>query len=280
MSKFQLFNGEFVLENKAVLQTSNRGFCYGDGFFESMRVANGKPYFVAAHWKRIQRTAEFLRIQIPHLLTERSFGNLVIQLCERNKFKNARVRFQAFRNGRGKYTPESDELGWSMSCQELPTAEYQLNEKGLRIGVCRTHRINPKPQSSYKTSNSLPYVLGGMHAQEMNWDDSLMLDSEGFIAESTNSNLFLIKDQTVITPNLSNGGVNGVMRSVVIGIAPKAGFEVKEELVSVEDVLGADECFLTNAVRGMQWVGALERKRYFKKKTGFLLQQVNNSPQS
>ncbi len=162
-----------------------------------------------------------------------------------------------------------------MTCQELTSAAFQLNKKGLLVGVCSTVRINPKPQSSFKTSNSIPYVLGGLYAQQMNWDDCMMLDSEGFIAESTNSNVFLIKDNTLFTPDLSNGGVKGVMRSRVIDVAEKTGFEVKTVLLTEADLNSADEFFLTNSVRGIQWVAAFGRKRYYKKKAELLLKHLN-----
>ncbi|MDP6908614.1 MAG: aminotransferase class IV, partial [Flavobacteriales bacterium] len=210
MSGFQLFNGELVREDAAVIQTTNRCFSYGDGFFESIRVSNSKPLFIEEHWKRIQLTADFLQILIPEEFSIFSFEKSIKLLCVKNEFKHARIRFHVFRIGRGKYTPTDNAFGWSMKVSELDSEHYRLNKKGLIVGVCSTHRINPKPQSSFKTSNSIPYVLGGMYAKQMNWDDCLMLDSAGFIAESTNSNIFVLKDNSVLTPDLSNGGVNGV----------------------------------------------------------------------
>lgn len=275
MTRIQLFNGRFVPEDQAVITSSNRGYRYGDGFFESMRVAKGRPLFAAVHWDRVLRTAAFLRITVSEDLDLRYFEQFSKELCQRNGFRNARIRFQGFRSGSGKYTPDDNRLGWSMVCSELPSAEYQLNRKGLSVGICTAHRINPQPQSSFKTGNSLPYVLGGIHAQQKKWDDCLLLDPDGFIAESTNSNLFLVKEDTLLTPDLSNGGVNGVMRSVIIDLAASVGFNVKMGLVSKEDLLESDECFLTNAVRGIQWVGAFDSKRYFRKKTEFLLLRLN-----
>ncbi|MBL4585733.1 MAG: aminotransferase class IV family protein [Flavobacteriales bacterium] len=277
MSRVQLFNGEFVHKDQPIILTSNRGFCYGDGFFESIRVSNGKPLFVPAHWNRVLQTAKFLSIDIPAEMNVRKFENFVKELCTQNGLTNARIRFQVFRKGEGKYTPNENGFGWSMICAALPSAEYQLNKKGLLVGICPTHCINPKPQSSFKTSNSLPYILGSQYAQKMNWDDCLMLDSEDFIAESTHSNIFLVKGNTLVTPGLSNGGVMGVMRSVVMQMAAKNGFEVKTVLISEADLLESDEVFLTNAIRGIQWVGAFKRKRFFKKKAEVLLQLLEGS---
>jgi len=274
MSRLQLFNGEFVSINQPVVLTTNRGFCYGDGFFESIRVANGTPLFAAAHWSRVVQTAKFLSIDISAEMNSQKFGNFIKELCVKNGLYNARIRFQVYRKGEGKYMPNKNGAGWSMTCSELETATYQLNKKGLLVGVCTTYPINPKPQSWYKTGNSLPYILGSQYAQKMNWDDCLLLDAEGFIAESTHSNIFLVKGNTLVTPNLCNGGVMGIMRSVVMQVAAKNGFEVKTALVSEADLLESDEVFLTNAIRGIQWVGAFKNKRFFKKKAEILLQLI------
>ena len=275
MSNFLLFNGELKRDGEPLLPVTNRGFCYGDGFFESMRVSNGKLPFVKGHWQRLIRVCKFLRLQIPELLTEERFSQFALALVEKNGFVNARIRFQGYRVGEGRYAPENNVLGWSMVCQELETSALQLNKKGLHLDVCTTHSINPAPQSSFKCSNSLPYVLGGIFASDNKLDDCFLLDSEGFIAEATGSNVFLLKGNELVTPDLSNGGVSGVMRSVVLQEAKSLGLKTTSELVSLEDVLEADECFLTNASSGIQWVGAVGKKRFYKRGAEKLINHIN-----
>ena len=275
MSNFLLFNGELKRDGEPLLPVTNRGFCYGDGFFESMRVSNGKLPFVKGHWQRLIRVCKFLRLQIPELLTEERFSQFALALVEKNGFVNARIRFQGYRVGEGRYAPENNVLGWSMVCQELETSALQLNKKGLHLDVCTTHSINPAPQSSFKSSNSLPYVLGGIFASDNKLDDCFLLDSEGFIAEATGSNVFLLKGNELVTPDLSNGGVSGVMRSVVLQEAKSLELKTTSELVSLEDVLEADECFLTNASSGIQWVGAVGKKRFYKRGAEKLINHIN-----
>lgn len=275
MSRLQLFNGQFFKENEQLLPVSNRGFCYGDGFFESMRISNDRLLFANEHWNRLNRASSFLGITIPEILNTKSFERYAIELAATNGFSNARIRFQGFRMGEGRYTPENNLLGWSMVCQELDSSTYVLNTVGLKLGFCNTHRINPAPQSSFKSSNSLPYILGGMFAQRHCLDDCLLLDTQGHVAEATGSNIVLIKGNLLSTPDLKNGGVPGVMRSVVIREAEALGLHAKESPISTSDVLAADELFLTNAARGIQWVGAIEKKRYFKKVGGMVLDHIN-----
>jgi len=275
MSNYLLFNGEFKQDGEPLLEVSNRGFRYGDGFFESMRMFNGTVPFAKAHWQRLVRVCKFLRIQIPESLTEQSFKEYALALAHRNELRNARIRFQGFRMGDGRYAPDQNQLGWSMVCEPSDAAQFVLNKTGLLLGFCNTHSINPAPQSSFKSSNSLPYILGGIFAADNKLDDCLLFDSEGFVAETTSSNVFLLKGNEIITPDLSNGGVPGVMRSVVLQQAALLGLKTTEVLVSEEDVLEADECFLTNAARGIQWVGAVKKTRYYKRGAEKLTAHVN-----
>lgn len=275
MSTVQLVNGKFLLTSDGVLRTDNRGFCYGDGFFESMRVSKGNVPFLRGHWKRLLRVTAFLRMELPSSFTEQMFGAYAMELAMRNGFENARIRFQGYRMGAGRYSPENNMLGWSMICQPLESSEYQLNKTGLNVGFCTSHTINPAPQSSFKTSNSLPYVMGGIFASENGFDDCFLLDVRGNVAEATGSNVFLLKGNKLMTPDLSNGGVAGVMRTVVLREATDLGLTTSQIKMRKEDVLEADECFLTNATRGIQWVGAVEKKRYFKRCSSRFTDHIN-----
>lgn len=276
MSKVQLFNGQFYPESEKLLGVSNRGFRYGDGFFESMRMSNGSIPLLAGHWHRLQRATLFLQIQLPEYLNQRTFGRFATELCERNGYENARLRFQGYRMGEGRYAPEQSMLGWSMVCEPADHPEYRLNKDGFHVEVCTTHRINPAPQSSFKSSNSLPYVMGGIFVQQNGLDDCFLLDSHGLLAEATGSNIFLQKGGEVFTPDLKNGGVPGVMRSVVMEASAQLGMKVEERPVQVKELMEADECFLTNASRGVQWVGAVGKKRYFKRYASKLTDHINN----
>ena len=276
MSRFQLLNGEFYSADKSLIHSSNRGFAFGDGFFESIRVSNGKAPFIKLHWQRLQHACSILGITVPNEFDLKSFNAQVLNLASKNGYENARIRFQGFRKGAGKYGPEESVLGWSMICQPMETSHFELNKVGLKAGLCQTHTINPAPQSSFKSTNAIPYILAAIEAKKQGWDDCFLTDTEGFLVEATASNIFLVTGRELLTPNLKNGGVAGVMRKVVKDVALESGFKVKAELLKFEDVLKADECFLTNATRGIQWVGAVGKKRYFKKTSAKLVAHINS----
>lgn len=273
--KYQLFNGEAYPEGELLIHSSNRGFCYGDGFFESIKVSNGKVPFVQLHYQRLVAACNVLRISIPSEFNLTAFRSEVLRLAKMNDELNSRVRFQGYRQGAGRYTPEASELGWAMVSQPTEYSEYRLNKQGLKLGLCETHTINPAPQSSFKSSNSTPYILGGLYAKENRFDDCLLKNVNGNIAEATTSNLFLVSGLKLIAPDLSRGGVAGVMRHLVFQEAPTVGLEITETELTKQDVLEADEVWLTNASKGIQWIGAFENKRFFKRKAEKLIEHIN-----
>ncbi|MCB9192092.1 MAG: aminotransferase class IV [Flavobacteriales bacterium] len=273
--KYQMFNGELVGEDENLIHVSNRGFRYGDGFFESMRLSNGKLLFSDLHWKRLVLACDVLRIKIPSDLTPEVLRSKALQLAKANQEPNSRIRFQGFRSGSGRYNPESSVLSWAMVSEPIDEPTYSLNKRGITIGICNGHSINPLPQSGFKSCNSVPYVLGSIYAQEHGWDDCLLLDAEGFIAEGTGSNVFLVQGKALITPDLQHGGVPGVMRTVLLHEAQTLGFEILPQLVKEDDLLEADECFLSTATRGIVWVGAFGKKRYFKRVAEQLVKHIN-----
>ena len=125
--KYQLLNGVFYPAEENLIHASNRAFNFGDGFFESIRVSNGNAPFIHQHWKRLTHACEILQISVPAAFTVNAFRNSVLSLAQKNDEPNSRVRFQGFRAGAGKYTPERSELGWSATSIPMETSEYRLN---------------------------------------------------------------------------------------------------------------------------------------------------------
>lgn len=275
MSAMLLWNGELRSEATPVAEAHNRALRYGDGLFETMRVHGGHPLFFDAHWQRLTRTAKFLHIALPEGFGKAEVLQHVATLCAANGMTDARVRLQVFRDGAGTFTPNSGKGGWMMQCGPLPSSRFEMNTKGLTIGVYPNAPISPAPIGNHKTLNALPYVLAAIHAKEQRWDDALLMNVSGHVTETTSSNLFLIKGREVLTPDLAKGGLPGIMRSKVIEVARAKGFQVMVADISDKDMHGAEECILTNAIRGMQWVMAFGQKRYLHRQADVLLHEVN-----
>jgi len=277
VSGIVLFNGERTTLGRLDAEVLGRAFRYGDGFFDTFRAHHGRPVLFGPHWQRIVATARFLRIKLPETLNGTTIPGHVSDLCESNGTPHARIRLQVWRDGDGLFIPESDGCNWLMEATPLPSSRFELNRKGLNIGICREVRVHPLPLSGHKTLNTLPYVLAGAFARERKWDDALLLDSGGNVAEATSSNVLLVKGNVIVTPDLKAGGLPGTMHGEVLRIAREEGMKVVATSVREEDLDLADELLLTNAVSGMRWVLGCGRKRYLHRTADRLTMLLNGA---
>ena len=239
-------NGEVLKNEGATLSSANRGHVYGDGLFESIRVKNGKPLNLDAHFMRMIEGAIALKMRVP-----RASG--------------------------GNYTPESNETTYFIEVYPVNNNEYKLNSKGWEIDLYSTMRKHKSPISNFKTKNALLYVMCGIEAREKNLDDLLITDPKGGILEGSSSNLFVVSNGVLYTPGLEEGCVGGVMRMSVINTALENGMKVYESAIMPQNLLAADEVFLTNAIKGIIWVGGYRTKRYKNDTSTKLIELLNKT---
>jgi len=272
---FYNYNGEIVPANQRVLQLNNRAFRYGDGLFESMRMIKGQLQFPALHQNRLQLGMKALKLDNYSSFDIDFLKEKAKELSTRNKSKNGRLRLTVFRDAEGLYTPTDNKTGYTLEWETLEDQEYTLNTRGLIMSV---YEDLPKPiniLSNLKTCNSLQYVLAGVYKQRNYLDDAFILNQTGFLCESISSNIFIKYNGTLYTPALSEGCIKGVMRQVVIELALKNSMEIVEAQINPQVLNEADEVFLTNATRGIQWVLGFNRKRYFYEVSKLLSQKLN-----
>ncbi|HTB99960.1 MAG TPA: aminotransferase class IV, partial [Ferruginibacter sp.] len=116
--------------------------------------------------------------------------------------------------------------------------------------------------SNLKHNNYLPYVMGALHAKKEKWNDAIILNSANRICDTTIANIFIIKDEIIYTPPLTEACVAGVMRNYIVRNSKSSGFELIEKELTQEDVLNADEVFITNTIRNIQWVQSINNTTY------------------
>jgi aminodeoxychorismate lyase len=254
------FNGSLFDDNERILTAQNRAFRYGDGLFESIRVFKGKMPFYNYHFERLLRGMKALKMNIPSYLNPHYIKNEISKTIE--KQPNSRVRLAIYREEGGFYMPASNNIDFLIESSPLPESKYLLNDLGLTIGVFKDYELRQTPTSAFKTSNSLPYILAGIYAKENSFEDVLLLNTEGSVSEGIASNIFIVKENKLITPSLSSGCVGGVMRQIIIGIAQEQEITCMEAQIKIEDVHEADEVFYTNAMQGIRWVENFEHKTY------------------
>lgn len=256
-------NGIWLPAGSPVLKAGNRGFRYGDGLFETLLVRNGRIRLKDFHFDRLFAGLTHLRFSIPSSFSREDLEAAILQLCERNRHTDlARVRLTLYRGNGGLYEPETNDPHYLIESWPLTPRDIALNEDGLTIDIYPDGMKACDGLANLKSNNFLLYVLAAFYAKDRRLDDCLVLNNYGRLADSTIANLFYLKDRRVYTPSLSEGGVAGVMRRCLLASLPEAGFPVEEMPVRAEDLLNADEVFLTNAIKGIRWVGTFRTSRY------------------
>ena len=251
------FNGRLLPADAPVLPADNKSYRYGDGLFETMKVVQGQISLAALHFERLFSGLEILGYKVPQLLTPGKLQQEIQLLCKKNKCESlARVRLSLSRGIGGIYD-ETDELQYLIECWPLSESSNQLNENGYAIDVFPDARKSCDVFSNIKSANYLPYIMAARYAKSNKLNDCLVMNVHERIADASIANIFLIKNGKLTTPALSEGCISGVMRRYLL-----QEFKAEETILSIEDVLAADEIFLTNAVNGLRWVKEFRNGKY------------------
>jgi branched-chain amino acid aminotransferase len=277
MNSYQLcFKGEFYPEDTALFSANNRAFRYGDSLFETIHCNGTQIQFFVEHLERLQLGMSQLKMEIPDSFSTTIERNIKSLITKNKSFLGTRIRLSVFRNAGGLYTPNTNQVSYLIESSKLEQPKYTLNKKGLKIGLFDTYKKTSNSLSGFKTGNSLPFILAGLHKNEMKWDDCLLLNERQNLVESVSSNLFVVKDGVLFTPSLESGAVNGIMREQIIQIALKLGITVYDDcIIKPEQLEEADEIFLTNAIVGIRWVVAYGERRYFNRSAKTLIEELN-----
>lgn len=279
MSKYPvIFDGQIIEAGVPFLDASNRGFKYGDALFESIRILNGKPIFMEGHISRLFEGMQVLGIERPIEYSIDYFRNHIYKLIELNSLtEGGRARLTVFRSGDGYFTPTNNAPSFTLEVLPYVHNFYTLNEDGLSVDIYPDIKKPVNKLSIYKTASSLLYVMSGIYARENKLDESLIVNDKGNIIEASNANLFIVSNGVLYTPTLADGCLAGVMRMQIINLALEHKIKVYECSLTPQNLLVADEVFLTNMIKGPQWVGSYRQKRYYNKITRDIIEKLNRS---
>jgi branched-chain amino acid aminotransferase len=273
------YNGNLIDESQPLFDINNRGFRYGDALFETIRISDGKPCFFQSHFDRLSGGMQLLEMRL-NLSAEQLLDEVNKLIASNNITQGARLRITVVRNAGGYYTPETNLSSFVIEAVPLDNNRYGLNENGLTIDLYEKHRKTINELSALKSTNCLTYILAGQYKEAKGYDDVVLLNELGSIAECVSSNLFVGYNGVLYTPSLNQGIVPGVMRQQIIELCREIGIEVQECPLSPQVLHRADEVFLTNAISGLKWVGAYRSKRYFNKVSKMLTEKLNGKVSS
>jgi 4-amino-4-deoxychorismate lyase len=250
-----LVNGE----SGTHIPASDRGLQYGDGLFETIAVVDSHPCLWERHYERLEVGGSRLGIPIP------APDILLKEVLQEIGYREKGVIKIIISRGEGKrgYAPPKPAVSTRV-VEFSPWPEYstEANSNGVKVRVCST-RLGANPLlAGIKHLNRLEQVMARSEWNDSDIKEGLMLDASGRVIEGTMSNIFIEKEGIMHTPDLTDCGVNGVMRSLVLDVAKDQGTKVNIGHITLSEVLHADNLMLTNSIFGIWPVAQLEEREY------------------
>ncbi|MCO5387136.1 branched-chain-amino-acid transaminase [Desulfosporosinus sp.] len=239
-------NGSFVSEEDAKISVFDHGFLYGDGIFEGIRAYHGRVFKLEEHLKRLYESAKSINLTIG--INKKEMQEVILETLRQNGLKDAYIRLVV---SRGKGDLGLDPRKCSKAtiiciAAQIKLFEPSMYEQGLEVKTVAIRRNNPDSLNPrIKSLNYLNNILAKIESTQAGVIEAIMLTQDGYVAEGTADNVFIYRNDVLLTPPLSAGILEGITRNTVIQLAKELKIEVKEELFTRHDLYTADECFLS-----------------------------------
>jgi len=249
-------NGELVQRPAAQVTALDRGLLYGYGLFETMRSYGGRVFRLEEHYRRLCHGAARLAMDMPLSLSQ--LGEAVEAILKRNDLTDAHLRLTVTAG------PPSDAAGGAGDATVVlfarPLIDYppDLYRRGMAAVVSDVRRNETSPLSRIKSLNYLDNLLAREDARRHGADEAILLNTRGFVAEGSASNLFLVQQGRLLTPGVESGALPGIARWAVLELASAVGLEAVESEVELSVFEDASEAFLTNSVMGVMSLTSLD----------------------
>ncbi len=275
------FNG-VITEEELLLSGANRSFLYGDGVFETLKVLNNQILFFEDHYFRLLASMRIIRMQIPMSFTLEYLEEQILTLVRKQGVQDsARVRLTVFRNDGGYYTPTDNKVSFVIRASALSVKSYTASETPFEVDLYKDFIVPKQLLSTLKTNNKIIQITASIFAQENGLDTCLLINDEKNVIEAAYGNLFMLLNGQLITPPISEGCLNGIMRKQILKLAKELdGIEVLEQPISPFDLQKADELFITNVIVGIQSVTKYRKKEFEETIANQLLEKLNQAIQA
>lgn len=256
------FNG--TITDGANLLAGNRAFLYGDSVFETVKILDGKVLFLEDHYFRLMSAMRIVRMEIPMNFTMEYFEEQILSTAASENFSGScRARISVYRKEGGFYLPKDNNVSFLITVLPLEDSVYRIEKDQYEVELYKDFIVTKHLLSTIKSSNRMINVTGSIFADENGYDNCLLINDEKNVIEALNGNLFMLMGNKLVTPPISEGCLNGVMRKQILALAKKIEtIEVEEAPISPFDLQKADELFITNVVRGIQPITKYRKKEY------------------
>lgn len=239
-------DGKFFKEKEAKISVFDHGLLYGDGVFEGIRTYNGRIFKLNEHLNRLYNSAKFIMLDIP--LTKEELSKTVIETVKVSELRDAYIRLIVTRGvgDLGIDPRKCSKPSIIIIVDKITIYPKEYYENGLELITVPTRRNIPEALSPcIKTLNYLNSIMAKIEANNAKSHEAIMLNQDGYVAEGTADNIFIVKNNTIVTPYLWIGALEGITRTTVMKIGQEIGMEVKESVMTRFDLYTANECFLT-----------------------------------
>ena len=241
-------NGLFMPLSSARISILDRGFNYGDGLFETMRAYNGKVFRLDAHLQRLYQSLDAIYLNVP--MTVGEMNSVVRETLIRNEYSDCMIRLTISRG--------EQNMGFHLDPEAAPTLviivrplenlPLEWYEKGIKISLFpSTEQKVGGLKRKIKSCNFLANIIIRERAHRKKSQEGIMIDEQGLVTEGTTSNVFIVKNATLITPEINESILPGITRQTVLEIAARKGISVALQALTAEDIYHADEVFITNS---------------------------------
>lgn len=254
-------DGKLVPEKDAKISVFDHGLLYGDGVFEGIRVYNGRIFMLEEHINRLIRSAKAIAMKIP--MNREALMKAVAHTCKANNRRNGYVRLVVTRGvgtlGLNPFTCRKPQV--IIIAADIQLYRKDLYEKGMAIVTVPTPRNHPEALSpNIKSLNYLNNILAKIEAINAGVHEAVMLNTQGYVAEATGDNIFIIKGKSLVTPPTHAGILEGITRDCVMRLAREQGYNVRESMLTRYDLYNADEVFLTGTAAEVIGVVSIDRR--------------------
>ncbi len=270
------FNGNMVSQDANVL-SQNRAFLFGDAVFETVKIVNSKILFLEDHYFRLMASMRVVRMEIPMNFTMEYMEEQILSVVKTNGISNSsRARITVYRNDGGFYLPQTNEVSFLIRAMPSENVLYVLEKDNYEVDLYKDFYVSKQLLSSIKTTNRILNTTASIYAHENALDNCLLLNDAKNVVEAIQGNLFMVVGSKLITPPVSEGCLNGVMRKQILELAKKiSDLEVVEEVISPFELQKADELFITNVIKGIQPITKYRKKEFATNYSVILREKLN-----
>jgi branched-chain amino acid aminotransferase len=257
------YNGT-IQDSSLITIENNRGFLFGDAIFETIKVIDSQVLFAEDHYFRLMASMRICRMEIPMNFTLEYFEEQILSLTNALQISDlARVRMSVYRNSNGFYLPETNEIEFVVVAQKLNVKKYVVSSDFYEVELYKDFYVSKNLLSSLKTNNKMINVTGSIFAKENDYNNCILLNDDKNVVEVLNGNIFIKTGNSIITPPISDGCLNGIMRKKLIALIHKMeGFDCVEKSISPFDLQKSDELFITNVILGIQPITKYRKKEF------------------